>query len=401
VRRRQSGVAILLVVTTLMILTVIVSELAYAARVRFLVSAHTRDRVQALWIARSGLNFYRLILVANHELENNEQIKSMAEQFGMPIDNLWQMLPMLNTGLLRMLMGTGGDVDDLEESTLESLRTEGRISEEDREKLDKEASSSRFNDRDFLSFDGDFSAEVKDHESRINVNAFANEQGVTTIMESPTAQLLIGLMSGEENDTWFRERNLNRDELIGNLKDWVDQDSVRSGGLGGYEDNLYNTLDPPFLTKNAPFDSIEEIRVVAGWEGEVFDKFKDSLTVYGDPAGKVNINTIDDPVLIGLIRGCVSPMPTDQQVMQTLEVMSTNDPFLSYLQDGAALTRGLTQAGLTVPDPSCLPNKTTKTSQTFTITSVGMVGDSSATITAILDFSQGSNEGKLVYWRVD
>jgi general secretion pathway protein K len=399
-RRRQSGVAILIVVTTLMFLTIVVTELAFGARVRLLVAAHQAERIQAQWLARTGLNFYRLVLVANHELENNQQIKSMIDSIGIPMDNLWQMVPMINTGLLRMLMGSGGDAGDLSDETLESLRTTGRVSETDQAEIADEQKTSRFNDRDWLSFDGDFMAEVKDHESRINVNAFANEGAVSTVQESPTGQLLAAVMGGEENETWLRERNLNKWELIANIKDWVDQDNLRSGGMGGYEDNLYNTLDPPYLTKNAPFDSVDELRVVAGWEGAVYDRFKDTMTVYGDPAGKVNINTIDDPMMVGLIRACVVPTPVDPQILRSLEIMAQNDPFLTYLQDGKKLAAALTQAGLTA-DEACITSKVTKTSQTFTITSTGMVGESSATITAVLDFSGSSNEGRLVYWRMD
>jgi len=399
-RRRQSGVAILVVVTTLMFLTIVVTELAYGARVRFLVAAHQAERTQAQWLARTGLNFYRLVLVANHELENNPQIKNMAENFGMPIDNLWQMVPMLNTGLLRMLMGNGGDASDLSEETLESLRTTGQVAEADQAEIEEEQATSRFADRDWLSFDGDFMAEVKDHESRINVNAFANEGAVTVIQESPTGQLLAAVMGGEENETWLRQRNLDKWELIGNIKDWVDQDNMRAGGMGGYEDNLYNTLEPPYLTKNAPFDSVDELRVVAGWEGPVFDRFKANLTVFGDPAGKVNINTIDDGMMMGLIRACVVPTPVDAQIMRTLEMMAQNDPFLTYLQDGKKLAAALTATGMPA-DEACITNKVTKTSQTFTITSTGLVGESSATITAVLDFSGSSSEGKLVYWRMD
>ena len=399
-RRRQSGVAILVVVTTLMFLTIVVTELAYGARVRYLVAMHQAERVQAQWLARTGLNFYRLVLVANHELENNPQIKNMAENFGMPIENLWQMVPQLNTGLLRMLMGNGGDASEVSDASLESLRTTGQLAEEDQAKVEEQQQTSRFADRDWLSFDGDFMAEVKDHESRINVNAFANEGAVTTIQESATGQLLAAVMGGEENETWLRQRNLNKWELIGNLKDWVDQDSMRSGGMGGYEDALYNTLEPPYLTKNAPFDSVEEIRTVAGWEGAVYERFKQNLTVYGDPSGKVNIYTIEDGLMMGLIRACVVPMPVDTQILRTLEIMALNDPFMTYLQDGKKLASALTAAGMPA-DEACITNKVTKTSQTFTITSTGLVGESSATITAVLDFSGSSSEGRLVYWRMD
>jgi hypothetical protein len=49
----------------------------------------------------------------------------------------------------------------------------------------------------------------------------------------------------------------------------------------------------------------------------------------------------------------------------------------------------------------CVANWFTNSSQTFDVVSTGLVGTSSVTIRAVLDFSGGTSEGKLVYWRVD
>ena len=104
-----------------------------------------------------------------------------------------------------------------------------------------------FNDRNFLDFSGDFSAEITDMESKIDINQLGSQGDI--LQDSPTASRLFSLMSGEENDQWFLERNLDRWELIVNLKDWIDQDTYRSGGLGGQEDSLYANEEPPYLSK--------------------------------------------------------------------------------------------------------------------------------------------------------
>jgi hypothetical protein len=51
-------------------------------------------------------------------------------------------------------------------------------------------------------------------------------------------------------------------------------------------------------------------------------------------------------------------------------------------------------------DGSGLSLNLTNKSQVFTITSTGLVGTSSVTITTVLDFSS-SNLGKTRYWRVE
>ena len=80
----------------------------------------------------------------------------------------------------------------------------------------------------------------------------------------------------------------DRWELIGHLKDWVDADTQIAAGLGGYEDNFYNCLRHPIWPRT-PADSKEEIRLIEGWQGEVFERYGDKLTLYGE--GKININT--------------------------------------------------------------------------------------------------------------
>ena len=388
---RRSGVALLMVVATLMVMTVLVTEIAYGSRVRMLTAAHTQHRMQAYWLARSGVNLYTLILMANTELAKNSALSGMAEQMGIPIgDALWQMIPVLNTGLLRMLMG--GDVD---EEDLEAFEATGQVDEETRE---ESREGGLFSDRNFLDFDGDFAAEVSDHESRVNVNAFVSDTKQNA-QESEVAQQLYFLMSGEENDQWFNERNLDRWEIIGNLKDWVDQDAFRSGGLGGYEDNLYNTLEPPYLTKNAPFETAEEIHLVAGWEGEVYDRFGDYITVYGDKNGKVNIQTAPPEVLNSLVRACANPPPMDAQLGQCQSTIDDNTFGFppSGWKDFASRYEQFCGIQL---DQQCIKKKVTESSNTFTITSTGLVGTSAVVITTVVDFNRKST-GETLYWRVD
>ena len=104
-RARRSGVAILsVVVVTLAILTVLITEMIYTATVRLTVALHQKERVQAQWVAHSGFNLYRLILVASKDLERNESLQNLAEQAGFNLSAfpLWEEIPMLETSLMRM-----------------------------------------------------------------------------------------------------------------------------------------------------------------------------------------------------------------------------------------------------------------------------------------------------------
>lgn len=70
-------------------------------------------------------------------------------------------------------------------------------------------------------------------------------------------------------------------ELAACIVDWRDEDS--EPGDGGAEDETYQRLNPPYRCKNAPFESLEELRLVSGMTAEI---------LYGEDT---NQNGILDP----------------------------------------------------------------------------------------------------------
>ena len=104
--------------------------------------------------------------------------------------------------------------------------------------------------------------------------------------------------------------------IINSVKDWLDKDEDLVTGLSGAESDYYETLDPPYACKNAPFDHISEVRLVKGITPELFSGLAgaaglgDYITVYGAEKqndetfsfpGKININTAKLPVLTVLL----------------------------------------------------------------------------------------------------
>ena len=385
----RRGVALLMVTMLLGFVAIVGSDIGLAGEVRLKRAAHQRDELQAENLARSGVNIYRLILVANKQLGQNSQLSSGAAMMGINLgDALWQWLPSINSSLLRMLLLNDGDID---EDDVERISTEGLTAEE--RQASREEGVSMFSDSNFLDFDGDFIAQVVDEDSKISVVGLASAG--ETLMENPTAIQLYGLMSGEENDQWFYARNIDRWELIANLKDWIDVDTNRSAALGGYEDNLYNSLDSPYLSKNAPFDTKEEIRLVEGWQDDVYDRFGEMITIHG--AGKVNVNTATDEVLTGLMKAYVTPTPSDAQCELILDEMKEY-ALLTQFQSGSDFVTWLSNQGMNVDE--AMANVVGTNSNVFTVSSMGIVGDATTTITAVMDFTSEA-QGRIVYWRVE
>lgn len=400
-RRTRSGIALLVVMTTVMVLTVVVTDLAYTSRVRFLVTAHRAEERQAYWLANSGIQLYHLILMANME------IGSALEQFGdflpfPPGDALWQMLPSINTGLLTMLLASdgGGDLDELSEDMSEEDRARfqatGQVSDEVRDQALEEGGG-LFSERSWLDLPGDMSAEVAAEDCKINVNLLATTDQ-TNLEQSPTYQLMLGRMSGEENEKWLRDRNLDARELIANLADWVDTDTLRSGGRGGYEDSLYQDEEPPYLAKNAAFDTQDEIRLVEGWGDEVYERFGGQFTIYG--TGKLNINCDDDQIHWAVLKSSyvANGALTDNMVHDYIQLINEQSMLFGFSKPQDYVSFLKNNLGLEVDDQ--LQNLLTDQSLTFRIVSTGLVGNSSSTITQVVQFNK-KGRSQLLYHRVD
>ncbi|MCK5013408.1 MAG: general secretion pathway protein GspK [Candidatus Omnitrophica bacterium] len=82
-------------------------------------------------------------------------------------------------------------------------------------------------------------------------------------------------------------------DIVGAVVDWRDKDDDPSEN--GAESSYYESLEGGYPCKNAPFEVLEELRLIKGITQEIFDKIKDRVTVYG--RGFVNINTADALVL--------------------------------------------------------------------------------------------------------
>lgn len=391
-RRDRGGVALLLVIAAIMILTTLVTDLSFGANIRIMTAAHERDEIQARYLARSGVSMYRLILTANKQIAKNPSYKTMMEAMGVPPgDGLWKMIPFINTGLLRMLLVSDGNID---EEDAQAYSQSGQVSEEIAAES-REEGGGRFSGRNFLDFEGDFTTTVRGEDCRVNVNMLASVPTGTAVQDSAIGQMLAGMMSGEESEQWLRDRNLDKWDLINNLRDWVDADNVVASGKGGYEDDFYNRLASPYLSKNARFDTPTEIRLVEGWQEEVYERFSPQLTIYG--SGKVNINCAEDDVIKGLIRDIVDPDPTESDLERILEELRNYTSMASF-KDGKDFISWLTNQGYNANAQKA--SNISASTNYFTLTSEGQVAGATAKITAVFDFSS-TDEGKVLYWRED
>jgi general secretion pathway protein K len=143
--------------------------------------------------------------------------------------------------------------------------------------------------------DTTFEVQIRDLAGRIQINALVNEKGeyLADQKELLTRFLSLDIFGLEAEEV---------DNLVDALKDWMDGDEEVT--KFGAESAYYQTLEKPYMCRNAPLESLEELLLVRGMTRELFYGVGEKpgisgfLTVYGD--GKVNINTADPVVLISL-----------------------------------------------------------------------------------------------------
>ncbi|RJQ68477.1 MAG: general secretion pathway protein GspK [Desulfobacteraceae bacterium] len=170
--------------------------------------------------------------------------------------------------------------------------------------------------------DGKLDLKITDELGKIQINALVQFPGGQQMVNSQRqiwerfgANLLSLLESSEEAG----KDDMDSDPLmiLNCIKDWLDSgDDDATTGLSGAESDYYQSLDPPYASKNGPFDHLSEVALVKGITPEIFfgaggvAGLQQYITVYGAEkaadekftfAGKVNINTAELPVLAALL----------------------------------------------------------------------------------------------------
>ncbi|MCB9685866.1 MAG: general secretion pathway protein GspK [Alphaproteobacteria bacterium] len=397
-RRSESGIALLMVISSILLLTVLVTEIARGALIRVQLAAQQRDDVKAEQLAYGGAAFHRLILIASKAIGRNEMFAMIAPMFGTNAQELWQALPYLDTRMMRLIFVNDGDVDG---GDIADVKTAGGLTDEQVAESREQTSMLK---RNFLDFDGDFRSDVVDEERRINVSKLT-ATNLGDLLQLPQAQEILAMFQTEASVQYLNRNNLVREELVGNLADWVDPDDLRIYG-GGSEDQLYSRLEYPYHVKNAPFDTREEIRLVDGWHLDgVWERVGQSLTIYG--SGKINVNTANKAVLTGLLMAYYQGVVNENAVMPTVDEIvklrgqPTEDGGLYFASaehffDSVTTGRYLIPA---IPLKPEIKNAVTSQSNTFRIGSVGEVGNARVELNMVMDFTDDAT-GKVLFWKI-
>ncbi|WP_339352392.1 type II secretion system minor pseudopilin GspK [Acinetobacter beijerinckii] len=128
---------------------------------------------------------------------------------------------------------------------------------------------------------------------------------------------------------WF-EKLLQRVGLPAELSqaviDWQDSNDETMGAMGA-ESNYYQGLDPAYLTPNTKFHSVEELKLVRGFEGKNFDLIRPYVTALPEQT-KINMNTAP-----ALLLASIDPKVDVRAIEQELKTKQTNLTYFNNVDD--------------------------------------------------------------------
>lgn len=154
---------------------------------------------------------------------------------------------------------------------------------------------------------GELRVEITDETGKLDLNSIFSPNGNPQPYFSEIAQRL------------FRTLKLPSGDLLDSLGDWIDaNDDPRPGGA---ETGYYKSLPVPYQCKNATLDTLDELRMIKGFDDKTVATLRPFVTVIGNRSGitsTINVNTAPREVLAALHENM-----TDELVRRVIEYRKT------------------------------------------------------------------------------
>lgn len=309
---RRRGVALVMVLGAITVLTVFLVELQEDTSASLAAALSERDAIRAEYAAKSAVNISRLLIASEPAVR--ARIAPLFQLMGRnpPQIPVWafadQVLGAFNGGdganSFAQLAGIDG--------TLSKNTGMGDVA---------------------------FEVRIVDEDSKLNLNGAS--EGMPRGQERLGSGFL-GLTSPVQYNPLFEEVDddgqfTDRRTMCSAIADWTDADEnaydcnpMGDGpSNGGAEDSFYESLGLPYRRKNAPFDSLEEVRLVRGVSDDFWSTFVEPdptdpdsriMTVWGQT--RVNVNTANAVTLLAVVCAsapeatlCVDPVQMESFIM--------------------------------------------------------------------------------------
>ncbi|MFD1439077.1 type II secretion system minor pseudopilin GspK [Acinetobacter sp. ANC 5380] len=162
--------------------------------------------------------------------------------------------------------------------------------------------------------DGFVSGTLQDESGKFNLNSLVNNDG------TPNPQ----------SKAWFEKLLLRvglPEKLSEAVIDWQDTDDETIGAMGA-EASYYQGLPQGYLAPNSKFHSVEELKLVRGFEGQKYLQIADYVSAAPTSESKVNVNTASAMLLASL-----DPKLDVNAIEQILQQRQANLEYFSNIND--------------------------------------------------------------------
>ncbi|MFO0667985.1 MAG: type II secretion system protein GspK [Polyangiaceae bacterium] len=341
-KKDERGVALLMVTGALVVLMVMLTEFQDEMGAEVAAATSARDAVQAEYYARSSLNLSRLLIATEPTIRAAIAPLFMMMKKAPPQLPVWEFSD-------RILGAFNG--------------------EDESQSFTSTFGSDPNNGKNLKLPGGHFELSVIDEDSMINVNQASSND----IARIRLGKQIMGLISPPQFNPIFEQKDgqgqfSDRRQTCQAMVDWADVDEVAfvcdfgaTAQSQGVEDGYYGQLPKPYRRKNAPYDSLEELRLVRGIKDDFWATFiepdptkpkKRVMTVWGQ--GVVNVNTANPQTLHAVVCSgaptaeiCTDPTQAATFIMGVTMArgISMGAPLFGNAQDFIQMMTGKGQLG--------------------------------------------------------
>jgi type II secretory pathway component PulK len=273
ITRRQKGFALIIVLSLSVVLISIVAEIIFQTEIESRASIGERNRVNAEASAITGAQFTRLLFILDNGIP--AEFRPQVEQ-ALGGKQIFQMLDDVPIGGEAL-----ATLPDLGKINLNAM-LDGAL-------LDG-----------LKAVPGYFVLKTTDENAKLNLNLAIRQD-----MAGWLYQALKKLFSGQRERTFLEEKGIKPERLAAQIVDYVDPGDRDHAEPGTDEALPYEQAKFTHKPKNAPLESMEEIRRIPGMnDDEVYDLFSPYLTVWPKnptSAASLNINSAPPELMAALL----------------------------------------------------------------------------------------------------
>lgn len=298
IKNNRSGMAILLVLSFIMMITFIAKELAFESRAEYEFSNVSYRELKAYHAAKSAmeLSLFRVMLY--------QQVKS---QFGDKVPDA-SMLDIIWSFPMAWPPALGEDASLVAKDDMETV-VEATLQ------------------------DAEWFATITPEGSKIDLNDLDSP---SKSLKAAIAKQIVQLIRNrlDQDDDWADENaNLDPEEIVKHLVDYVDKDSESQ--VGGNESSYYNDnsiSNNVDLPPNRMFRTMDEIQRIPGIDAVLYAHLAPQFTLYGIRA--INVNHASVEVLMSIDPQITKEIAEDirAQIQNPDEgPFKTEDDFKNYI----------------------------------------------------------------------